>query len=171
LDKQKNRDHLLKELDIAMENRAFELQLFWQRSNYFLVLITALGVGVIAIKDQLLVLLIAVFGAVVSFLWFRTNLGSRFWHESWEIEVTELSKKLGIESFKRPMDEIVEQVRVSLEDDTKKSCYRRWINRQTLAKPSVSRHMITLSLVSTVVWIITLFVLGFELISSFTGLI
>ncbi len=143
----------LKELDIALENRAFEIQLFWQRSNYFLVLITALGIGAIAVDSNLLALLITVFGTVSSFLWFRTNLGSRFWQESWEVEVNELAGELGVTSFERPMKEIKEQVRRSLKGSNKQSFFRRWVDQQILKKPSVSYHMIILSIVSTIVWL------------------
>lgn len=55
-----------RELQIALENRAFEIQLFWQRSNYFLVLMTALGIGVFSIKDELFSFLIAVFASLTS---------------------------------------------------------------------------------------------------------
>tara|TARA_R110000850_G_scaffold792_2_gene4616 strand:+ start:1706 stop:2248 length:543 start_codon:yes stop_codon:yes gene_type:complete len=143
----------LKELDIALENRAFEIQLFWQRSNYFLVLITALGIGAIAVDANLLALLITVFGTIASFLWFRTNLGSRFWQESWEVEVNELAGQLGVRSFERPMRDIREQVRSSLKGSKKQSFLRRWVDRQIVKKPSVSYHMIILSIISTIVWL------------------
>ncbi|MFT7359321.1 hypothetical protein [Parasphingorhabdus sp.] len=143
----------LKELDIALENRAFEIQLFWQRSNYFLVLITALGIGAIAVDNDLLALLITIFGTVTSFLWFRTNLGSRFWQESWEVEVNKLAGSLRVTSFERPMSDIKEQVRLSLKGSKKQSLFRRWVDQQIVKKPSVSYHMIILSIVSTSIWL------------------
>ncbi|MEO9601171.1 hypothetical protein [Parasphingorhabdus sp.] len=149
----KTKSDRLKELDIALENRAFEIQLFWQRSNYFLVLITALGIGAIAVDDNLLALIITVFGTITSFLWFRTNLGSRFWQESWEVEVNELAEKLGVTSFERPMKDIKEQVRQSLKGSKKQSFFRRWVDQQIVKKPSVSYHMIILSIVSIAIWL------------------
>ena len=148
----KTKSDLVKELDIALENRAFEIQLFWQRSNYFIVLLTALGVGAIAVDATLLALLMTVFGTVASFLWFRTNLGSRFWQESWEAEVGKLAKELKIASFERPENQIKMQVRCSLKGNQRQSYVRRWVDKQIVKKPSVSYHMILLSIVSTVIW-------------------
>jgi hypothetical protein len=141
------------ELQIALDNRAFEIQLFWQRSNYFLVLITALGIGVFSIKEQGYALLIAVAATWSSVFWFKTNLGSRFWQESWEAEVVFLAKELGIKSFERPADEIKLQVENELNGiGSKKSFVRRWVDRQILKKPSVSYNMILLSIFSICLW-------------------
>lgn len=74
------------ELQIALDNRAFEIQLFWQRSNYFMVLMTALGIGVFSINDLKYSLMISIFASITSWFWYKTNLGSKFWHESWEFE-------------------------------------------------------------------------------------
>ncbi|PCI63973.1 MAG: hypothetical protein COB37_03200 [Kordiimonadales bacterium] len=140
-----------KELDIALENRAFEIQLFWQRTNYFLVLITALGVGVFAIKNIWLSVPISFFASLSSLLWFRTNLGSKFWQESWEVEVTILAEELGIESFKRSMVDITLQVENAFQSEGKPA-FRKWIDKLTVKKPSVTQHMITLSFWSTILW-------------------
>lgn len=145
------------ELQIALDNRAFEIQLFWQRTNYFLVLITALGIGVFTVKDNWFSILLSILGFTSSFLWFRTNLGSKFWQESWEIEVELLAKEQGIRSFKKKLPIIKDQVMTSLRDGKKnqeKSFYRKWIDGLTLKKYSVTQHMITLSLISTLLWVI-----------------
>ena len=141
------------ELKIALDNRSFEIQLFWQRSNYFLVLITALGIGTFSIKDSVFAALAAFFAAISSFLWFRTNLGSRFWQESWEAEVEILAKEEKIRSFERPASEIRDQVAKSLSASGNRSFVRRWIDRQIVKKPSVTSQMIYLSLTSTAVWL------------------
>lgn len=141
------------ELKIALDNRAFEIQLFWQRSNYFLVLITALGIGTFSIKDALFAALASVFATISSFLWFRTNLGSRFWQESWEAEVELLAREEKIRSFERPASEIRDQVIRSLSASGKRSFFRRWIDRQIVKKPSVTSQMIYLSLTSTAIWL------------------
>lgn len=143
------------ELQIALDNRAFEIQLFWQRSNYFLVLMTALGIGTFTVKDPVFSPVIALFATACSYYWFRTNLGSKFWQESWEVEVTELSKELGVRSFERPLSEVREQVRRSLQRgqaSEKRSFVRRWVDWLTVKKYSVTYNMILLSLVSTVLW-------------------
>ena len=67
-------------LDIALETRNFEISLFWQRSNYFLILNTAISTGaLLKFSDQnYLSLILSVFGMLVSFLWIQVNLGSKF---------------------------------------------------------------------------------------------
>ena len=143
------------ELKIALDNRAFEIQLFWQRSNYFLVLMTALGIGTFSVKDPLFSPVIALFATACSYYWFRTNLGSKFWQESWEVEVTELSRELGVRSFERPLSEVRDQVQRSLaagQASEKRNFIRRWVDRMTVKKYSVTYNMILLSLLSTVLW-------------------
>ena len=165
------------ELRIALENRAFEIQLFWQRSNYFLVLMTALGIGVFTIKDPQYAFMIAVFAAVTSWYWYQTNLGSKFWQESWEVEVVELAQRKGIESFKRSTADIRQQVKKSLDDSRQPvgnegfiqwagRWVRKWIDKQIVKKPSVSHYMILLSLTSMLLWLV---VAGFYGASVFSG--
>ena len=72
----------LKELEIALENRRFEISLFWQRANYFLVLNTALAIGAYSVSKVFISILICGFGVFVSALWFRTNIGAKFWQQS-----------------------------------------------------------------------------------------
>ncbi len=153
------------ELKIALDNRAFEITLFGQRSNYFLVLITALGAGVFTIKDPWFSFIMSIFASIGSFLWFRTNLGSRFWQESWEVEVTMLAKEQGIRSFERSQVEIATQVEASLSGGTRRWFFRRWIDRQILKKPSVTFNMIVLSLVATLIWSIITVVKGYTLLA------
>lgn len=143
------------EMQIALDNRAFEIQLFWQRSNYFMVLMTALGIGVFSIKDLKYSLMISIFASITSWFWYRTNLGSKFWHESWEVEVVNLAKEQGIRAFERPTPDVIKQVKQSLEDASSlgdRGVVRRWLDRQILKKPSVSHYMILLSLTSTALW-------------------
>ena len=158
----------LDELKIALDNRAFELQLFWQRSNYFLVLMSALGVAAFAIKEPLFSLLVSFLAVAASFLWFRTNLGSKFWQESWEVEVTLISHEMGVRSFQREMSEVQAQVRNSLFPPGKKiHPFKRWILQGVSEKPSVTFHMIVLSFISTIVWMV---IFGISLLMNF-GLI
>lgn len=135
------------ELKVALDNRAFEIQLFWQRTNYFLVLITALGIGVFSIDDEIASFIVTLLGVASSFLWFRTNLGSKFWQESWEVEVGLLADELGLSSFSKSITDIKRQVTKSLRDgpvNQEKSKYRKYIDGLILKKYSVTDHMITL---------------------------
>ncbi len=160
------------ELKIALDNRTFEIQMFWQRSNYFLVLITAIGVAVFTLRDSLLAAILAGFGAVSSYFWYKTNLGSKFWHESWEVEVIKLAKINKIAAFERPTREIIEQVRVSLEDswnNGSKSSLQKYLDGKILKKPSVSYYMILLSIVSTLVWMVVTVVLVVNLLGTLSA--
>ncbi len=69
---------------VARETRNLEITLFWQRSNYFLVLSTAIAVGFFSLHGHHYALPLAVFGVVVGMLWFFVNLGSKFWQSRWE---------------------------------------------------------------------------------------
>lgn len=159
-------------LKVALENRAFEIQMFWQRSNYFLVLITALGIGVYTSSNHFVSGLIAVVAGLASFLWFRTNLGSKFWQESWEVEVSMLSKEYGLDGFNRSMEDIRNQVIKSLRDTGptfKKDPFRKWIDTLTIKKYSVTHSMIVLSFLSMIGWFllsILFFYLGIAGISE-----
>ncbi len=58
-----------------------EIGLFWQRSNYFLVLNTAIATGFFVLVDKSapLAVLLGPLGCWVSVLWFAVNLGSKYW--------------------------------------------------------------------------------------------
>ena len=117
---------------------------------------TALGIGTFSVKDALFSPVIALFATACSYYWLRTNLGSKFWQESWEVEVAELSKELGVRAFERPLSEVRDQVERSLvtgQASEKRSPIRKWVDRLTLRKYSVTYNMILLSLVSTVLWL------------------
>ena len=158
------------ELKVALDNRAFEIQLFWQRSNYFLVLMTALGVATFSIKDALFSAVIAAFATAASYFWFRTNLGSKFWQESWEVEVVALAKEQKIRSFERPTSEVIAQVRDSLSSEgasDNRSFVRKWVDKKITQKYSVTYNMILLSLLATFLWSLVTITLSFRLIDHY----
>lgn len=154
------------ELKIALDNRAFEIQLFWQRSNYFLVLMSALGIGTFSVKSTVFAPLVAMFATICSYFWFKTNLGSKFWQESWEAEVTLLAQEAGVRSFVKRTEEVVNQVETSLLGDgskQKSSFIRKFVNKEIIKKPSVTYNMILLSLVATMIWAIVTFIFSAKL--------
>jgi hypothetical protein len=157
------------ELKIALDNRAFEIQLFWQRSNYFLVLMTALGVATFSVKDFVFSPMVASLATVASFFWYRTNLGSKFWQESWEVEVVLLATEQSIRSFERPTMDVINQVRQALGDgkENGRGILRKWIDRQILKKYSVTYNMILLSMIATILWAIVTFVSFFRLFDHY----
>ncbi|MBD3760869.1 hypothetical protein [Rhizorhabdus sp.] len=161
------------ELKIALDNRSFEIQLFWQRSNYFLVLMTALGIGTFSVKSLFFSPIMATFAALCSLFWYRTNLGSKFWQESWEIEVTELAQEFGIRSFIRSTPDAVSQVQRELFKDRifrRRDFFKKWIYNQIVKKHSVTYNIIILSLVSTAVWSLVGVVFYVKLMDHFANL-
>jgi hypothetical protein len=165
-----NKETAATELKIALDNRAFEIQLFWQRSNYFLVLMTALGVATFSIKDVVFSPLIAALSTAASYFWFRTNLGSKFWQESWEFEVVALAKEQKIRSFERTTLEVIDQVKNSLsveENENKKSYLRKFIDRMIIKKYSVTYNMILLSMISTFLWSVVTVVFVVRLVDHY----
>lgn len=162
--------NLPSQIEIALDNRSFEIQLFWQRSNYFLVLISAFAIGIYASSDPYTSLLASFSATVSSFFWYRTNLGSKFWQESWEAEVIELAETYNLVSFVRTTSQSKELVREHFGSDmigfksgwksggpniTKriKLAVRAHINKKVLEKYSVTYYMILLSICSCVIWI------------------
>lgn len=141
----------LLELDIAIRNREFELNQFWQRSNYFLALVAALAIGAFAAEDNVIRVFVSTLATFVSLLWFSTNLGSRYWQNFWEQEVEGLSRELGIRSFVKTRSEIAAQMKkeTELEGLAFDKAVFEWL---MLRKPSVSINMIRLSAIFAIFW-------------------
>lgn len=150
------------ELDIALRNREFELNQFWQRSNYFLALVAALAVGAFASDETAIRLSVSFLAILVSILWFYTNLGSRYWQSFWEQEVEDLSSEMGVRSFMKNGSEIERQMRerTSL---GKLPVDKAMFERQMLRKPSVTINMIRLSAIFIIFWIA---IFGYTAIST-----
>lgn len=146
-------ERTLLEYDVARQNRQFEIQMFWQRSNYFLALNTALGVGFFAVEQQHYMPIISAIGLIASFLWYRTALGARYWQVFWEAEVHRLSIELGVSAFAKTDDEILAET-VKFGRTKGKSKIRKFVDRQVSKKPSVSYNMILLSLNALVAWVL-----------------
>lgn len=133
----------------AYDTRNFEISLFWQRSNYFLVLNSALALGFFNLQKQEYALLLAFFGLLVSFLWFRVNLGSKYWQSRWEHRLALIEKEFepSLDFFAADPETIKNDVKESLKwGSSDKGYFRRWLDKQVLKKPSVSYNMMLLSL-------------------------
>ena len=90
----------LERFKIVLETRNFEIELFWKRCNYFLVLNTALAVGVFASfngdgANKVLLPLICLVGVFVCFAWIKVGLGSKFWQSHWEHVVEKTQEDIG----------------------------------------------------------------------------
>lgn len=163
-------DKAAAELKVALDNRAFEIQLFWQRSNYFLVLMTALGVAAFSVKDIIFSPIVSLLTTTASYFWFRTNLGSKFWQESWEVEVVSLAKEQKIRSFERSTKDVIKQVEGSLASEGRnddRSHLRRWVDLQIVKKYSVTYNMILLSMWSTCLWSVVTIVFFIRMIDHY----
>jgi hypothetical protein len=138
----------------AIHARNMEIGLFWQRSNYFLVLSTAIAVGFFSLKDEKFTLLLSIMGLVVAILWFFVNLGSKFWQSRWEqrVHVTEEELSKALDLFSANWDTIRQDVRASF-GDRKRGPLRRMYEASVLAKPSVTLMMILLSLSFVLFWV------------------
>ena len=80
---------------MAVQTRNLEIGLFWQRSNYFLVLNTAIAVGFFNLTNTSYELLLSLTGIFVAGSWVRVNLGSKFWQMRWEFRSQQTEKNLG----------------------------------------------------------------------------
>ena len=153
----------------ALDTRNFEINLFWQRSNYFLVLNTGLALDFFNVKAKGDALILATAGFGVSILWYLVNLGSKFWYSRWEQRLKlverEYAPTLNLFSAERPV--INDDVQKCLNIDEHRGL-RRILDKQVLKKPSVSVAMIMLSLLFVLGWA-ALFVL--KLLSKAPGAI
>jgi len=77
-------------IDVALDIRKFEIELYWKRAAYFWTFIAAALAGFGAIqaasienKTDLSVIL-SCLGIVFSFGWLCVNRGSKHWQENWE---------------------------------------------------------------------------------------
>lgn len=84
----------LRALELALDIRKFEIELYWKRTTYFWAFL-ALAFGayfaVLNAKDihdkAELLLLISCLGFVFSVAWYLANRASKFWQENWEKHV------------------------------------------------------------------------------------
>ena len=78
-----------KRLDLAVQTRNFEIELFWKRSLYYWGFIATAFAGYAALRQLKsdLALVISCFGTVCAFAWTLVTRGSKYWQESWESKV------------------------------------------------------------------------------------
>jgi hypothetical protein len=140
--------------EVALQTRNFEISLYWQRSNYFLVLNTAVAVGYFTTTNKGYGLVIALFGAFSSILWLRVCAGSKFWQSRWEqrLRSIEQLKYANADLFNARWETILADVRDSLTFG-EHGHLRRLFDQLVLAKPSVSFEMVKLACGFAVVWV------------------
>ena len=163
-DEKEKFDRDMERFKIILQTRDFEIEMFWKRCNYFLVLNTALATALVAglfasfhnyngvDVPTWFLFGVCVAGAFVCFAWFKVGLGSKFWQSHWEQVAEEMQGSIGFQQDgdgKFPQDYFSKKgpkarVRRNLfppdqeeEDGCLKTCY----NKQVLKKPSVSGWM------------------------------
>lgn len=141
---------------IVLDTRNFEVSLFWQRSNYFLALNSALVIGAFLSRTPYSFVL-ASLGLVSSVLWYFVNLGSKFWQSRWEhrLQVVEREIAPGLNLFGADKTIVFADVRKSLQFFNH-GWLQQLFDEQVLWKPSVSFCMELLSFVFIVAWIVLL---------------
>lgn len=78
-----------KRLEVALQTRAFEIELFWKRSIFFwgFISVAFAGYGAFRAAHSDLAIVVACFGLVCSTAWTLLNRGSKYWQEAWEQKV------------------------------------------------------------------------------------
>jgi len=129
-------DKKIKQYDVALATRNFEIELFWKRSLFFWGFIASAFVGYATLfeKGSRLAVVLACFGFICSYAWTLVNRGSKRWQENWELLVGEFENDVTGELFK------------SRREKQKKNL---WLSAR---KFSVSKLTIALSDFTVIIW-------------------
>lgn len=92
LKESKDNKNLLDLLKKAWEIRNFEIEFFWKRTTYFSAIVGAFLVAFFKIEQDNKYFIVFL-GCVSSFVWFLSNLGSKFWQSNWERHIDLLEKE------------------------------------------------------------------------------
>lgn len=86
-----------KALEMALDTRKFEIELYWKRAAYFSTFIGLVFTSyfLVAVAEKVkseemryeLLLIISAIGVFSSLCWFLVNKGSKYWQENWEFHV------------------------------------------------------------------------------------
>ena len=138
---------------IALDTRNLEIDLFWKRSNYFLVLNSAVAAGFFLKAGNDHQLPLGIFGLTIAILWLLVNVGGKFWQSRWErrLHIVEESLHPEIRLFSSSWDEINKDVNESIEFSSHTSI-RKILDKLVLKKPSVSFMMELLSIAFIILW-------------------
>lgn len=87
LNDEADRKNVAETLARAEKNREIEISMYWQRSAYFIVFIGAILTAYLSdntsCKPLLRVFLLSL-GGLISFIWYLTTRGAKYWQENWE---------------------------------------------------------------------------------------
>ncbi|WP_286695769.1 hypothetical protein [Spongiibacter sp. UBA1325] len=138
---------------IALDTRNMEIELFWKRSNYFLVLNTAVAAGFFLKAGNDHQLPLGIFGLTAAILWLLVNVGGKFWQSRWErrLHIAEESLSPEIRLFSSSWEEIKKDVDETIEFSNHAGI-RKILDKLVLKKPSVSFMMELLSMAFIILW-------------------
>jgi hypothetical protein len=84
----------LKLLEIAIDTRKFEIEMYWKRATYFWAFIAASFTAFFIVlnssttkQNKEILIVLSLIGFLFSFGWYLVNRGSKFWQENWESHV------------------------------------------------------------------------------------
>ena len=86
-------------LQIAIQNRKFEIELYWKRATYFWTLIAAVFVGYFASQGKgstsfnFAPFIISCIGLLFSLAWHIVSRASAYWHANWDAHVHQLENE------------------------------------------------------------------------------
>lgn len=145
----------------VLDTRNLEISMFWQRSNYFLVLNSGLALGFFKLEETWYSWFLSLIGLISSYLWFRVCLGGKFWQSRWEHRLDIIEKKYIADGIIPKDDEfkLFSADKETIKDDVEKSLSKnphkmlhKIIDRLVVNKPSVSFEMIRLSVLFIIGW-------------------
>lgn len=81
----------------ALDNRKFEIELYWKRAAYFWTFIAAAFAGFFVLQDSsdcILKFALSCLGFIFSLGWYFVNRGSKAWQQNWEMHVDLLENEI-----------------------------------------------------------------------------
>lgn len=105
--------------------------MFWQRSNYFMALNTAIAIGFFTQKAGPYGIILAALGAIVSLLWFFVNLGGKYWQSRWERRASIYEQEVAPDAnlFSASKETIQQDVEESLNRGEHKG-FQKWLDKK-----------------------------------------
>jgi hypothetical protein len=148
---------------ILVNTRNLEIGLFWQRSNYFLALNSAIAFGFFNLHEARYVWIFALLGLLSSLLWVWVCLGSKYWQTRWEQRLMDFENEIspGLAFFSALPDRIRSDVQRGFDFGTLGLIQRSLYDLAKRRKPSVSYSMIRLAGIFVIGWLALIVVLAF----------
>jgi uncharacterized membrane protein len=86
---------------ILIHTRNLEVNLFWQRANYFLALNSGIVLAIFNVTKPIHIRVFSAMGVLASLLWFWACLASKYWQTFWAERLADFERKQleGLEFF------------------------------------------------------------------------